>query len=189
MRPIDFRVDLQFVQALKCVEYRVPRHAHFHRPGYAVVLGLRYGLIGIAATYHLLETSASDDTTSILEAMKSWQRLVGDHVRYELFDRLPFGQDETFHHEVSRYAEYCHQLSIPLLLRRANLNDCLNIVSHQVRNELVEIIRAHWDSDLYGIPDSEFLQFAQQSEAFAKNFYERRVVDLPELPEIALLDE
>ena len=189
MRPIEFRADLQYVQALKCVEFRIPRYGHFRRPGYAAILGLRYGLIGIAATYHLLDTSSEDERSSIMGAMKSWQRLVEDHVHYELFDRLPFGQDEFFPHEVSRYAEFTHQLAIPSWFRLDRLDQCLPLVTDRYRAELRDIIRAEWANDLYAIPDGEFQRLAKKSIHFAKHFYARRQCNLPERPEIALLDE
>ena len=61
MRPIEYRVDTAYMQALKCVEFRLPRDPRLPRDEYLLSLGLRYGLAGAAATHQLLLSAGEDD--------------------------------------------------------------------------------------------------------------------------------
>ena len=81
MRPIEERVDLIFWQALKCVEYRIPKEPALKRPGTLLSLGLRYGLMGAAAAHYLIMTSTETESEELGELFFSWPGMVEDHVR------------------------------------------------------------------------------------------------------------
>ncbi len=189
MRPIEFRADLEYLQALRCVEYRVPKMGSFKRPGYLAALSLRYGLVGIAATYHLLTTSCDEDERCVLNATRSWPRLVEDHIQYDLIDRLPIPCDASLPVEMGRMAERPLRLALPLLHRMNELEVCLREVSELYAAENANAIRRQWPWFRRRAPMQEFSRSAHESLRFALHFYERRQYDLQEVPEIALLGE
>jgi len=189
MKPIEYRSDIAFLQALRCVEYRVPPIRNLRKQGYVLTLGLRYGLIGIAATFHLLETANSEDEKIVMNLTRSWPRIVEDHVRFELQKRMPFTVDLAFPVAVSRCAERPLRIVLPLLHRLCPLESCLQEATQQFIGENLYGIRMNWP--FYGRRAAvrEFRIHAQESMDFALHFFERRQYDLEEVPEIALLGE
>jgi hypothetical protein len=189
MRPIEFRADIEFLQALRCVEYRVPRMGRFQRPGYLAALGLRYGLVGIAATYHLLVTACDEDESCVLNATRSWPQLVEDHVRYELLNRFPFPHDPAVPIMVGQYAERPLRLALPMLHRLNTLDTCLKEVCEYYIAENIAAIRMNWPWYRRRTAKQEFIRCMNDSLSFTLHFFERRQYDLQEVPEIALLGE
>src|SRR5438034_9056524 len=104
MEPIDVRADTTFSQALRCVQYRLPRADGYRSPGYVLALGMRYGLIGVAACHHLLVTSEEFEESRILSVIGGWPDLVEDHARWEMVHRLPFPAPPSLPHLVGRIA-------------------------------------------------------------------------------------
>ncbi len=189
MKPIEYRSDIEFVQALRCVEYRVPRMSQLRKQGYILTLGLRYGLVAVAATFHLLETASEDDERTILNSTRSWPQIVEDHVRFEMLNRMPFPVDNSFPVAVSRSAERPLRIAMPMLRRLPPLEDCLEEVCERYIVENLYGIRANWPWYYRRAAVNEFRRHTRESVAFALRFFERRVVDLEEVPEIALLGE
>ena len=89
MDPIDVRVDTTFTQALRCVQYRLPFSEGYRVPGYLFALGIRYGMVGMAASHHLLVTADDHEEARVLSLAESWPELVEDHVRWDVAHRLP----------------------------------------------------------------------------------------------------
>jgi len=189
MRPIEFRADIAYLQALRCVEYRVPKPARFRPPGYFAALGLRYGLVGIAATYHLLETACGEDENRVLNATRSWSRLVEDHVRYEIPGLLPVESGAATPHAVAQLAERPLRLALPMLHRVNSLETCLREICDQYVKENTSSIRSGWPWYRWHGARQEFLRTMNESLSFTLHFFERRQYDLQEVPEIALLGE
>ena len=189
MKPIEYRSDIAFMQALRCVEYRVPQMGNLRKQGYVLSLGLRYGLVGIAATFHLLETASSEDEKVIMLFTQSWPRIVEDHVRFEIQHHVPFPVDLAFPVAVSRCAERPLRIVAPLLQRLCPLDTCLQEATDQFVAENMYGIRLNWP--LFGRRKAleEFRKHSQLSTSYALHFFERRQYDLEEVPEIALLGE
>ena len=125
MKPIEYRSDIAYLQALRCVQYRIPSMLQLKKPGFVLSLGLRYGLVGISATYHLLETASSDDEKFVLNLTGSWPRIVEDHVRFELRNSIPFPIDQSFPLAVSRCAARPLRIALPHLQRLCPIENCL----------------------------------------------------------------
>ncbi len=189
MKPIEYRSDIEFLQALRCVEYRLPRQGDLRKQGYILALGLRYGLVGIAATYHLLETASDDEERLVLASARGWPQIVEDHVRFELKSRIPFPVDLSFPLTVSRMAERPVRIAIPLLQRLCPLESCMHQATEQFISENLFGVRLHWPWFRKGAAVKLFRRHAQESAGFAVRFFQRRQCDLEEVPEIALLGE
>ena len=189
MKPIEYRSDIAFMQALRCVEYRVPQMGSLRRSGYVLTLGLRYGLMGIAATFHLLETANSEDEKVIMRLTQSWPRIVEDHVRFEIQHNVPFPVDLAFPVAVSRCAERPLRIVAPLLQRLCPLETCLQEATDQFIAENMYGIRLNWPFFRRKRALAEFRKYSEQSTSYALHFFERRQYDLVEVPEIALLGE
>jgi len=189
MKPIEYRSDIEYLQALRCVEYRLPAISELKKQGYVLTLGLRYGLVAIAATFHLLETASGDDERFVLGSTRAWPRIVEDHVRFELLNRVPFAVDVAFPVAVSRCAERPLRIALPLLHRLCPLETCLEEAMEQFIAENHYGIRMNWPWYRRRAAVREFRRHAQDSLAYALHFFERRQYDLEEVPEIALLGE
>lgn len=189
MKPIEYRSDIAYLQALRCVEYRMPPLGALRKQGYVLTLGLRYGLMGIAATYHLLETANGDEERFVLASTRSWPRIVEEHVRFELMNRIPFSVDIAFPVTVSRSAERPLRIALPLLQRLCPLESCLHESAEQYISENSFGIKLHWPWLKRRAAVREFRRYAQESLTFALHFFERRQYELDEVPEIALLGE
>ncbi len=189
MKPIELRSDTAYLQALKCVGYRVPHMGRLKKQGYVLNLGLRYGLLGIAATFHLLETANSEDEKVVMDLARQWPRLVEDHVRFETHRLVPFASDAIFPVAVGRCAERPLKIALPLLRRLCPLESCLAEATEQYISENRYGIRLNWSVFQRRRALREFRKQAELSTGFALHFFERRQYDLEEVPEIALLGE
>ena len=144
MDPIDVRVDTTFCQALKCAEYRLPRAEGFRAPGYVLALGLRYGLIGMAASHHLLLTSDTEDEGRILTIMDCWPHMVEEHVRWDMMHRLPFTSGSNVAHVIGRVAHLPISSYLPLYRKLYPLGASLELVSEALVEENKGMIFEGW---------------------------------------------
>lgn len=189
MKPIEYRTDIEYIRAVRCVEYRMPKVGQLRKQGYVLSLGLRYGLMAIAATFHLLETANSEEEKLVLTSARAWPRIVEDHVRFELLSRIPFQVDLMFPTAVSRCAERPLRLAIPMLKQLSPLETCLEESTERFIAENIYGIKMNWPWYRRRAAIREFRRQAQESLRFAVHFFERRQFDLDEVPEIALLGE
>lgn len=189
MDPIDVRVDTAFCQALKCAEYRLPKPDGLRAPGYVLALGLRYGLIGMAACHHLLLTSDTNDEDNILAMMDCWPSLVEDHVRWDMMHRLPFTAGSNVAHVIGRVAHLPLTSYLPLYRRLYPLGAALELVSEAFIHENRGMIFEGWPWFKRRAAMRTFEESMRESVAYARHFFERREADLEEVPEIALIGE
>jgi hypothetical protein len=145
--------------------------------------------MGIAATFHLLETANSEDERFVLNSTRSWPRIVEDHVRFEIVNRIPFTVDLAFPVAVSRCAERPLRIALPLLQRLCPLENCLEEAADRYISENKYGIRMNWPWYKRRAALREFRRHTQDSLRFAMQFFERRQLDLEEVPEIALIGE
>jgi hypothetical protein len=189
MKPIYERADIAFMQALRCVEFRVPKLGRMKRPGYLAALGLRYGMIGVAASHHLLITADDDEEIVLLELIGSYPRMVEDHIRWDLERRLPLETSKMLPIYLAKLSAHPLETYFPLYRRLCPLDHCLRVVMDAYVEEHSSAIRDGWGLFLRRRAVSDFREMAEQSAYFAKQFFERRQADLDELPEIALIGE
>src|SRR5579871_5472227 len=102
MTPIEHRVDVAFLQALNCAEHRVPRDCRLQHPAFALAWGIRYGVLGAAATHELLTTTEDYEVGAVRSATKDWQRLVDSHVCLSKMTRTPAGRELVDHELVAK---------------------------------------------------------------------------------------
>lgn len=189
MRPIEYRTDVDFQQALRCAEYRPVRTPHLKGNGLLLAYALRYGVVGSAAIHHLLITSDAEEERLVLDAALSWARVVSDHFRHELAPRLEMEADGALAAQVGQWSQNAIQVAVPLYRRLCPLEVCLTVASEDFALDFAREIRRGWNVFLRGRAQRAFEREAEASVRFALGFYERRRYDLDEVPEIALLGE
>src|SRR5688572_6458048 len=111
MKPIHAQAEQVFEQALLCVQYRVPRLYDLRLAGFAHALGLRYGLIGLAACHHLLLTADPREEADLEVDLMTWQDVVAEHVRFDIVPLAPHRCPPALSSVVGRFAVepvYCY---------------------------------------------------------------------------------
>jgi hypothetical protein len=189
MRPIEERVDLVFWQALKCVEYRLPRDAALRRPGALLALGLRYGLMGAAAAHFLILSSTEAEAEELGPLLYSWPSMVEDHVRWDVQHRLPYSSSEAMPVLVGRLAKKPLQIHLSQHPELVPVDRCLEIAVEEYAREHVATIVAGWPLLSRGKARRAFRKSCDESLAYANRFYERREWGIDEIPEIALIGD
>ncbi len=189
MRPIDYRVDATFMQALRCVEFRIPHGGRFKQRGYVHALALRYGLIGVAATHHLFLSCQANEQCEVVEMIDGWSGLVDEHVRLDLADRVAFPQSCSSAREIGRLAREPLFDYLPLYHRLYPLEIALMKTAEDFLERHRQEEWAGWSIFKRRQAVTAFRACAIESVTFARNFFERRQLGLQELPEIALLGE
>ncbi|HSI72412.1 MAG TPA: hypothetical protein VK934_04485 [Fimbriimonas sp.] len=189
MRPIEYKADIELAQALRCAEYRLPKREGYKAHGYLAAAALRYGLIGSAATYHLLTSTDSCDEPYLLESIISWPRMVEESLKLELGRRLPLDEEPLSLMLLSRWSRRPLEVLMPMQRRFCPLEMCLESAVDDFVTEFTEPIQEGWTWWSRRRALRHFCQDASHSVRYALNFFERRNLDLEELPEIALLDE
>jgi hypothetical protein len=189
MKPIEERADIAYMQALRCVEFRIPKADGTRQPGYLVALALRYGLVGMAATHHLLLSADLDEEPDVLALMRCWPRMVEDHVRWDVLHKLPFDDLRAAPSQVGRLAYKPMATYLPLYRRLYPLEQCLNACIEEFRQAHSPSVAEGWLWFLRPLAFRHFHRLCQESHQYALHFFERREANLEELPEIALLGE
>jgi hypothetical protein len=189
MRPIEERVDLIFWQALKCVEYRIPREPALKRPGMLLSLGLRYGLMGAAAAHYLINTSTESESEELGALFFAWPGMVEDHVRWEVRHRLPFPSSEAMPVLLGRLAKKPLQIHLSQHPELVAVDRCLEIVVEEFCKEHEATIVAGWHPFARRKAKKAFERVTHDSLAFANRFYDRRECGIDEIPEIALIGD
>jgi hypothetical protein len=189
MDPIDVRADTTFSQALRCVQYRLPQSQGFKAPGYVLALGVRYGMIGMAASHHLLVTSEEYEEGRAISMVDCWPNLVEDHVRWDMIHRLPFTTNSNVPHLIGRISALPLRAYLPLYERLCPLSKALDLVGEALVEENKAMIFEGWSWFKRKGSLRLFSATMQETRDFALNFFERRQADLDEVPEIALIGE
>jgi hypothetical protein len=189
MKPIEERADIAFMQGLRCVEYRIPKAERLREPGYLLALALRYGLIGVAATHHLLLSADPDEESDVLALMRCWPRMVEDHVRWDVLHRLPYEELRAAPALIGRLAYKPLGTYLPLYRKLFPLEQALRVACDEYCQGHRSSIGEGWLWFLRPLGAKKFRQLCEESRDFALHFFERREAGLDELPEIALIGE
>lgn len=189
MDPIDLRAETTFSQGLRCLEYRLPSMEGFRPPGYVLALGVRYGMIGVAAAHHLLTTSGEREQDRALEMAESWPGLVVEHVQEAMRHRLPFATNSQVPRLVGSISSMPLRAYIPLYKKLCPLSRALELVGEAIAAENRPMIFEGWSWFKHKSALRIFRQELDKSRHYGLNFFERRQADLEEVPEIALIGE
>jgi hypothetical protein len=189
MDPIDIRADTTFNQALRCVQYRLPRAEGFRAPGYVLAFGIRYGMIGMSASHHLLLTAEDFEEGRMLSMIDSWPNLVEDHVRWDMAPRLPFPVNSNLPRLIGRISSLPMNAYLPLYRRLCPLSRALEFVGETMFTENRSMVVEGWPWFKRRNAVRLFRATLRDSMSFAGHFFDRRQADLDELPEIALIGE
>lgn len=189
MRPIEYRSDVTFSQALRCVEYRLPKRDGLRARPYLATVGMRYGLMGAAAAHHLLVSTSIPEEPFVFESIIAWPKMVSEHVSLELSGRIPVDELSSSVPTLGKLAKRPIEISVPLHRRFYSLNICLRAAIEDFTAEFECLIcdGCHIWSRRKAI--QRFTAEARESMRYAMNFFERQQLGLEEVPEIALLDE
>lgn len=189
MRPIEDRAELVFWQALRCVEYRIPRHAGLRRSGVLLALGLRYGLVGAAAAHHLILTCTEAEAENLSDLFCAWPSMVEEHFRFDVRHRLPFPTSDAMPMLLGRLAKRPLQIHLSQHPELVPVRRCLEIVAEEFTREHEAALVADWPFFLRGRGRRLFEQVGRESLGYALRFYDRREYGLEEVPEIALIGD
>ena len=189
MKPIDERVDVTYMHALRCVEYRLPLSSSLKRPGFVFSLGLRFGLIGAAASHHLLIEADDQEEREALNLIQNWPCIVEDHVRWSLISRFPFEPSPSLPSLIGRLSYRPLQTYLGLYRRLCPLEYSLSIARDEYFRDHPSAMTEGWSWFRRRSAIETFKQVADESVRYALHFFERREADLEELPEIALIGE
>lgn len=190
MRPIEEKADVTTMQALRCVEFRVPAPLCLERSGHMLALSLRYGLVGVAAFHHLLIHSFDDEEElEAMTAMEAWGDVVEDHVRWEVRPRLAMNVSDDLPEMVGRFAQESLGALVPLYRRLYPLERSLELLAAKFITDHRPSIERSWNPLVRRRRAAAFRHLAADSVYFACGFFDRRQDDLQEVPEIALIGE
>jgi len=178
------------MQALRCVQYRVPNADGLSPSSFVLSLALRYGLVGCAAFHHLLINSEEvDDELEILAAMDAWGDVVEDHVRWEVRLRMPFACSEAIPEMVGRLSVEALRAHLPLYRRLYPLSNALQVIAAKFTTDHRPSIERSWNPCERKRQREAFRHLAADSVYFAETFFARRQAEMDEVPEIALIGE
>ncbi|MGV3615864.1 MAG: hypothetical protein ACO1SV_11065 [Fimbriimonas sp.] len=189
MRPIEYRTDIDFRQALRCVEFRIAPLRQLRPRGFTLGLGLRYGLVGTAAVHHLLQGATPEEERAVLESAIGWSQVVTDHIQHMAIGRLPMEVQTDVADHIGRLAQLPVHSAVPLLRRHCPLEVCLQIGVDDFIQSHRQDIRQGWGWFKGRSGERLFADLAAASMTVATNFHARRSFDLEEVREIALLGE
>lgn len=189
MKPVHARTEKAFREGLQCVQYRIPRLYSLKPVAFAHALGLRYGLIGLAACHHLLISADLNEEETLESDFLGWQDEVAEHIRYEVVRQLPFETLVAFPSVVGRFAIepiYCYMTQRTRLLP---FDYYLEIALSEYEAEHRAFAAKEWPIWHRRRARTEWHAANRESLKFAQNFLERRESGEEEVPEIALLGE
>jgi len=189
MKPIDEKVDVNFMQALRCVTYRLPQRYDLRRTGYAFALGLRYGLIGAATSHHLLVNCEATEEHQVLGLVHHWPAMVEEHVRWAVIPRLPFQPSPAFPSLVGRLAYRPLQSYLALYRRLCPLEQALHIATEIYVQDHPSAAHEGWPWWARAKAVRRYREASEDSIRFTQRFFDRQELDLEEVAEIAILGE
>ncbi|MBS1716239.1 MAG: hypothetical protein JSS72_00730 [Armatimonadetes bacterium] len=189
MKPLEQRADVAYMQALNCVSYRMPRQGPFRPAGYLLALALRYGLVGAAATQHLLLSADADEENGVFSIAQGWPEAVEEHIRQFIAEQLPFQASASVPPLIGQLAYQPVGVALRLYRHFCPLDRCLEAAAEQFAIDHKRVL-------LQGVPFFQrprvmraFRQVTADSVRYALNFFDRRQYEIEEVSAIALIGE
>jgi len=190
MKRIDKDVGAAYLGALQCVEFRVPTQGGLKSPAYLLSVALRYGLVGAAATHHLLlEADSETEVQQILDAAARWPDMVEEHLVQFVAAKLPVAISPQMPYMIGR-------LSYRPLSAAISEFEFFTPIGHTLRAIATRFSKDYRRAMFVRCPLwqrrktlAEFSTLSEKSVYYAINFFERRQASLDEVAEIALIGE
>ena len=188
MKSIQSTTQRAFRQALACASYRRPDRDAPPARSLACAHRLRYGLFACAAAHALLQRSQNEEEIWILDYLGEIGDDIVDHFAHHAFSKLSPSVDSASAWRVGEMAQMVADDFAPLAQRVADLQRGSSWSrSPSVDIRLRKCSRPSPFGDA-GKPGSDSRR-CNRILSFAERLYERRLMDLEEVPEIALLGE
>lgn len=190
MKRIEQKVGETYMMALRCVEFRIPAGSAMRTPAYLLALGLRYGLVGAAATHHLLlDSRDEDEMQEVLDAATCYPDMVEEHLVQFVEEKLPVSIQPEAPYMIGRIAYRPLSLAVASFDKFVPIDVTLQRVARSFGRENKRAM-------FVGTPIlrrrrtlAEFQVVAEKSALYALNFFERRQAELEEVPQIALIGD
>ena len=190
MRRIEQKVGETYLMALRCVEYRIPKPGDLRTPAYLLSVARRYGLVGAAATHHLLlDARDEDEMQDVLDSAGCFPDMVEEHLVQFVERKLPVLMVPEAPYMIGRIAYR------PLSVAIASFDQFIPI-DVSLRRMSINFGRENRRAMYVGTPLlrrrrtlAEFQLVAEKSLFYALNFFERRQADLEEVAQIAMIGD
>jgi len=189
MKRIEHLTKVDLTQALRCVEYRLPRNLGLKPSGLRLALGVRYGLVGAAAVCHLLSDAEFDEEKGVFRAADRWPKMVEEHARKDAMHRLGLPPEPEGAREIAAWARQCLFLALDGRDQMLSLVDAFREATETMIAERRREILGGWNVFAWRKADRVFRLACASSITYAHAFFERRGYSIEEVPEIALLGE
>lgn len=178
------------MMALRCVEYRIPRPGTFRTPAYLLSLALRYGLVGAAATHHLLlDARDEDEVQDVLDAASSYPDMIEEHLVQFVEEKLPVRIQPEAPYMIGRIAYRPVSVTIAGFDKFVPLDVCLGRIGETFGRENRRALFVGTPLWQRRRTLAEFQVLAEKSVLYALNFFERRQAELDEVPQIAMIGD
>lgn len=189
MGRIEHLTEVDLTQALRCVEYRLPRSAGLKPGGMRLALGIRYGLIGAAAVCHLLSDAEIGEERALLRSSARWPKMVEEHARKDALHRMGLPPEPASAAQVAAWARRTMHAVVAAREGMYPIAETFRDATDLVIAENRRYIFEGWNILARRKADRVFRLACASSVMFAHSFFERRGYGLEEVPEIALLGE
>lgn len=190
MKPIERKADAAFLEALKCVEFRVPAQGALTESAYLLGIATRYGLVGAAATQHLLlATADEEDEFRVARLARQWVEIVEEHLRQVMRAKIPFAVETRALDTIARLAYQPVEVVLKLYRYGCGLEQILIASADQLAEDYADALKKGCPWFRRRKNRQEFFTQAEESVHFALHFFDRRQADLEELPIIAMIGE
>ncbi|CAN5623583.1 hypothetical protein BH11ARM2_BH11ARM2_20530 [soil metagenome] len=188
MRSIQSVTRRAFEQGLASASHHLPAN-DLDRESWLALTGLRYGLSTCASTHALLTSGEVDDEVWVLDQLGEVAETVSDHFTEHSIARAPSPLDSSSAWRVGAMAQSVADDYAPLVHRVPSLGLALRLVSESFCDARRKAVLASIPFLRRREGRKRFDRAVRDSVIFAEKLYERRLLDLEEVPEIALLGE
>jgi hypothetical protein len=189
MKPIEERAETAFLNALRCVQYRIPKPDGLKKPAYPYAVAMRYGLIGAAAAFQVMTNADTEEQRRLQHTFKSWPIMVEEHVLWNIMDRVPLDEFVSVPTLVGQVSERPVRIASIMQRQRYTLDRCLELAQEVFVRDHIEPITEGWGWFGKNAGLTKFREIGEESIHYAMHFFDRLEAGLEEVPEIALLGE
>jgi hypothetical protein len=189
MRLPNSHTHVLYHQALRCVAFRLPLDVPMSSAMVEGVLGLRYGLIGATAVFPMLQEGFDRQGDVPTYLATEFPAAVERHLLQEVDANLRKRGILVSSERIRDMVAFCMNVFLNAVERKMSLPNALA--------ETADAFAEHYNRTIArGVPlwqrpglKQKLDDQAKHTLRFCGNFFQRRLHDLEEVPEIALLGE
>lgn len=189
MKSIQSKTQRALEQALDGASFHVPWSEASSAESWLALVGLRYGLFTCAAFHALLADAQSDDEIWVLDSLTEVAGPVAEHFTKHVLPHAPAGIDPSSAWRAGEMAQLVTDDYAPLFHRVPGLELALGLTTESFCEARMRSVLATYPVWQRLAAKKRFQGAVHASLRFAQSHYERRLLDLQEVPEIALLGE